>query len=590
MTIFNFLSLIGGIALFLYGMSAMGDGLSKVAGGKMESILEHLTSTPFKGVLLGAVVTAVIQSSAATTVMVIGFVNSGIMKLTQGIGIIMGANIGTTITAWILALSGIQGESVILQLLKPSSFSPVVAFIGIVMMMFAKSDRKKDVGQILLGFSVLMYGMTAMSDAASPLSEMPEFSQFILKLNNPILGIIIGIVLTVVVQSSSASIGILEVLAMTGVINYWTAIPVILGENIGGCSTAMISSIGAKAKAKRAAFVHLYFNVIGTIIFVLVFYTINLFHPFAFLNSTASTWGIAIFHTSFNVATMLILLPVNGLLEKLAELTIKDDEDEVDREMEGYTAELRMLDERFLEQPAFAVAQCITVSDRMAELTEKCLKNALDLFNVYDKKKAAKVTALESAIDTYEDRLGTYLVKLGGKNLTVSDSEKVTRILQSITNFERISDHALNIAEIAGQMNKKELTFSSKGKDELDVYTAAVREIVSTTVTAYRENDLSAAKKVEPLEEVIDGLNDKARKRHVKRLQKGKCTIELGVLLEDILINLERVSDHCSNVAVTMIQVDDDMLDAHSYVGNLREENTPEFESMYKMYSEKYNF
>ena len=586
MDIFNVLSLIGGIALFLFGMSVMGDGLSKVAGGKMEIILEQLTSRPIKGVLLGAVVTAVIQSSAATTVMVIGFVNSGIMKLAQGIGIIMGANIGTTITAWILSLSGLQGENIIIQLLKPSSFSPVVAFIGIILIMFAKEEKNQDVGRIMLGFAVLMYGMTAMSDAVEPLGEMESFTKLLLAMKNPILGIIAGILLTVIVQSSSASVGILEALCLTGAVSYGVAIPIILGQNIGGCSTAMISAIGAKKQAQRAAFVHLYFNVIGTLLFVVVFYVINFFADFAFLDGKASTYGVALFHTMFNVVTMMILLPVQGLLEKLAELTIKDDPEEV--EELGYTAELAMLDERFLEQPAFALAQCVSVSNRMAELTESALRNATELFKEYDKKKAKKVIALESAIDAYEDKLGTYLVKLSGKPLKFADSEKVSMILHVTTNFERISDHAENIANTATEMVKKELSFSSKGREEIFTFIDALNNIVSLMTKSYIQGDIRQAKEVEPLEEVIDGLNEKAKKHHVKRLQKGKCTIELGILLEDLLINFERVSDHCSNVAAAMIQINENSYDTHEYIDKLKAEVTPEFQALYKKYYELY--
>lgn len=586
MDFFDVLALIGGIALFLFGMSIMGDGLSKVAGGKMEVILESLTKNPLKGVLLGAVVTAVIQSSAATTVMVIGFVNSGIMQLSQGVGIIMGANIGTTVTAWILSLSGVQGENFFLQLLKPSSFSPVVAFIGVILMMFGKKERQHDVGRIMLGFAVLMYGMTAMSGAVEPLGDSPLFLDILTTMTNPFLGILVGIVLTVVMQSSSASVGILEALCMTGAVSYGAAIPIILGQNIGGCSTAMISAIGAKKKAQRAAFVHLYFNVIGAVIFVAIFYVLNAFLHFSFLDNAASTYGVAIFHTAFNIATTAILLPCRGLLEKLAELTIRDDPDE--EEEEGYTAELTMLDERFLEQPAFALARCVSVSNRMAELTGKCLTLSTEIIKDYDKKKAKKVVALEAAIDQYEDRLGNYLIQLSSKRMRVGESERTAQILHTITNFERISDHALNIEEIATSMNEKELVFSKKGQEEIDVFAAALNHIVTMTVDAYTHDDIQMAREIEPLEEVIDGLNDKAKKHHTKRLQKGKCTIELGISFEDLLINYERVSDHCSNVAVAMIQTAEDTFDAHEYIDTLKENATPEFEAMYNKYHEMY--
>ena len=586
MDLFNVLSLIGGIALFLFGMSVMGDGLKKIAGGKMEMILEQLTKNPIKGVLLGAVVTAVIQSSAATTVMVIGFVNSGIMQLVQGVGIIMGANIGTTATAWILSLSGITGENIFLQLLKPSSFSPAVAFIGVLLTMFGNTEKRNDIGKILLGFAVLMYGMTSMSDAVSPLSESETFANFLTTLRNPVVGIIAGLILTVVMQSSSASIGILEALCMTGAISYGTAIPIILGQNIGGCSTAMISAIGAKKKAQRAAFIHLYFNVVGVVIFCVIFYILNAFLRFNFLDNAASTYGVALFHTLFNIATMLILLPIKNVLIKLSELTIKDDAE--DAEEEGYTAELKMLDERFLEQPPFALAQCVAVSNRMAELTEKSIKLSTDLIRDYDKKKAKKVVALEEAIDRYEDNLGTYLVKLSSRPMKREENEKVSMILHIITNFERMSDHALNIKETADELKEKGLDFSNKGREEITTFMNALNHITTMTVKAYTTKDIKLAKEVEPLEDVIDGLNEKAKKHHIKRLQKGKCTIELGILLEDLLINFERVSDHCSNVAVAMIQTAEDSYDTHEYLDTLKEEATPEFEEMYNKYNEMY--
>ena len=587
MDIFSVLSMIGGLAMFLYGMETMGDGLAKTAGGKLEQILEKLTSTPIKGVLLGAAVTAVIQSSSATTVMVVGFVNSGIMKLSQAVGIIMGANVGTTVTSWIVSLAGIESNNILLQFLKPTSFCPILALIGIIFIMFTKDEKKHDIGGILLGFAVLMFGMDTMSNAVKPLADVPEFTGILTMFSNPLLGMLAGAVLTAVIQSSSASVGILQALCATGSVTFGTALPIIMGQNIGTCITALISAIGAKKNAKRAAFVHLYFNVIGTVLFMIVFYTLNVFLHFSFLGQATNAAGVAVIHSVFNVIATVCLLPFHRLLEKLATITVRGN-DEDDEELEGLPTELALLDERFLEKPAFAVGHCVTVARKMAELTEESLVLATDLLDHYDKKTAKRVAALESQIDTFEDMLGTYMIKLSSKPLSVADNQTISTILHCSGNFERISDHAMNICETAQEMQKKELVFSEKACAELQTYIQAWRKIVSMTMQAFNTDDYDLAKHVEPLEDVIDGINSKAKKHHIKRLQKGKCTIALSVPFEDLLTNFERVSDHCSNVAVCMIQTKDDVYDTHEYLDTLKENNTPEFRAMYEEYKEKY--
>lgn len=587
MDIFSVLSMIGGLAMFLYGMETMGDGLAKTAGGKLEQILEKLTSTPIKGVLLGAAVTAVIQSSSATTVMVVGFVNSGIMKLSQAVGIIMGANVGTTVTSWIVSLAGIESNNILLQFLKPTSFCPILALIGIIFIMFTKDEKKHDIGGILLGFAVLMFGMDTMSNAVKPLADVPEFTGILTMFSNPLLGMLAGAILTAVIQSSSASVGILQALCATGSVTFGTALPIIMGQNIGTCITALISAIGAKKNAKRAAFVHLYFNIIGTVLFMIVFYTLNAFLHFAFLGQATNAAGVAVIHSVFNVIATVCLLPFHRLLEKLATITVRgNDEDE--EEMEGLPTELALLDERFLEKPAFAVGHCVTVARKMAEVTEESLVLATNLLDHYDKKTAKRVAVLESQIDTFEDMLGTYMIKLSSKPLSVADNQTITTILHCSGNFERISDHAMNICETAQEMHKKELVFSEKASAELQTYIRALRKIVSMTMQAFNTDDYDLAKHIEPLEDVIDGINSKAKKHHIKRLQKGKCTIALSVPFEDLLTNFERVSDHCSNVAVCMIQTKDDVYDTHEYLDTLKENNTPEFRAMYEEYKEKY--
>ncbi len=583
MDIFNVFSLLGGLALFLYGMDAMGKGLEKLSGGRLERLLEKLTSNRLKAVGLGLLVTAVIQSSSATTVMVVGFVNSGIMKLSQAIGVIMGANIGTTVTSWILSLSGISGDSFFIKLLKPSSFSPILALIGIIFIMFCKSEKKKDIGGILLGFAILMTGMDAMSAAVKPLQDVPEFTNILLMFSNPILGMLAGLVLTAVIQSSSASVGILQALCATGAVPFATAIPIIMGQNIGTCVTAIISSAGTSKNAKRAAAVHLYFNIIGTAVFMIVFYTINAFAPFEFLNDAADAKGIAIVHSLFNVGATCLLLPFGGLLEKLAIATIKDSKEDMEKDNL-----FQVLDVRFLETPGFALEQCKNVTDEMARVTKDSLFGALELLGNYSEAREKELVEMETLVDRYEDELGSYLVKLSSKNLSGKESRMVNTLLHSIGNWERISDHALNICDAAKEIHEKKITFSKQANEELAVFTRAIKDILNMTVEAFQYDDIDMAKKVEPLEEVIDDLNLLIKNRHIQRLRAGDCTIELGFVLNDILTNYERVSDHCSNVAVSIIQTGDYELEAHEYLDKVKNINHDEFEREYEQVKKNY--
>lgn len=586
MDIFSVLTMVGGLALFLYGMQVMGDGLAKVSGGKLERILENLTSNPVKAVLLGTGVTAVIQSSSATTVMVVGFVNSGIMKLNQAVGIIMGANIGTTVTSWILSLSGLQGDNVFVKLCKPSSFSPLLAVIGVIFLLFIKDEKKKDIGAIMVGFAVLMFGMETMSDAVKPLANVPEFTGILTAFSNPVLGMIAGAVLTAIIQSSSASVGILQALCVTGAVSYGVAIPIIMGQNIGTCVTALLSSIGATKNAKRAAMVHLYFNIIGTVVFMVLFYTVNAVVGFSFLGTATNAAGIAVIHSLFNVFATMLLLPFGKGLEKLACLTIRDDVQPA--EVEEERKELQLLDSRFLEKPAFAMEQSVHVANKMAEESKRTLFTAMDLLWNYTEDGAKKVGELENLVDQYEDELGTYLVKLSRQNLSVHDSHTLSIVLHCIGDFERISDHAINIMEAAQEMHDKKLIFSPKAEEELKVFSRAVQDIVEKAYAVFRDQDEKLAQKVEPLEAVVDELNQEVKKRHIRRLREGKCTIELGFILSDITTSLERVADHCSNIAVCVTQVREDTYDTHGYLNSVKNEDSEIFRGLVLEEEEKY--
>ena len=584
MTIFNVFSLLGGLALFLFGMDIMGKALEKQAGGQLQKILSKLTDNPLKGFFLGLCVTAVIQSSSATTVMVVGFVNSGIMELHQAIGVIMGSNVGTTVTSWILSLSGLQGDSVLIKMLKPTSFSPLLAFIGILLYM-CKSEKKKGIGTILIGFAVLMTGMTTMSNAVLPLQNEAWFTSLFTRFSNPLLGVLVGALVTGIIQSSSASVGILQALSATGVITYGSAIPIIMGQNIGTCVTALISSVGANKNARRAAMVHLYFNIIGVTLFLAVFYGANLLLDFAFVNETVTAWGIAVVHSIFNLTATAVLLPFANGLEKLAILTIPDD-----AEKESFA----LLDERLLNTPAVAVERARAATADMAELARVGVVQAMSLTHKWDDSLAQKVREEEEKVDKYEDALGTYLVKLSSREMSHADSQSVNTLLHTISDFERISDHSVNVLSSAEEIHAKSIEFSKDAQEELQVLEGAVQDVLSRTTDAFRKGDLHMAGKVEPLETVVDELVRAIKARHVARLQTGSCSIEYGFVLEDLLTNYERVCDHCSNVAVAQIEVAQDSFDTHAYLNDLRYGNetkeSEQFQRRLDRYRERYLF
>jgi Na/Pi-cotransporter len=584
MNVYDILNLLGGIALFLFGMHTLSASLEKLAGGKLETWLEKATSKPIKGVVLGAIITAVIQSSAATTVMIIGFVNSGLMKLSQAIGVIMGANIGTTATSWLLSLQSISGSDgfSFLNILKPTTFTPVLAVIGVILIMFTKSDKKKTIGMILAGFAVLMFGMNSMSSATAGLAENETFCNILMMFSNPVLGVVAGAVLTAVLQSSSASIGILQSIAIsTGKVTYSVALPLLLGQNIGSCVTALISSVGANKPAKRVAFVHLYFNVIGTVVFLSIFYLLNAFISMPFMEKSLNAVGIAVIHTGFNVLATALFLPFTKQLEKLACLTVRDDSND-----EKLTPML--LDERLLKTPSVAIEQCRNVCIRMARLTQETLKMSMEVVTTYDAKKCAEVIDNENAIDIFEDKIGSYILKISSKDLSENDSKIVSSMLHTIGDLERISDHAVNIVEAAEEMHSKKIKFSQQALRELPVIVNAVSEILDMSINAFVNNDVNLAKNVEPLEDVIDQLRSDLKTRHIERLRNGKCTIELGFILQDLLTNFERVSDHCSNIAVYLIQISDNSMDTHEYMNELKKLDRSEFMDEFNDYKNKY--
>ena len=584
MTVFNLFSLLGGLALFLFGMDIMGKALEKQAGGQLQKILSKLTDNPLKGFFLGLGVTAVIQSSSATTVMVVGFVNSGIMELHQAIGIIMGSNVGTTVTSWILSLSGLQGDSFWITMLKPTSFSPILAFIGILLYM-GKNEKRKGIGTILIGFAVLMTGMTTMSSAVAPLQNETWFTNLFVRFSNPLLGVLVGAIVTGIIQSSSASVGILQALSSTGVITYGSAIPIIMGQNIGTCVTALISSVGANKNARRAAMVHLYFNIIGVTLFLAVFYGLNLVLDFSFINETVTPWGIAVVHSIFNLTATAVLLPFANGLEKLAILTIPDD-----AEKESFA----LLDERLLKTPAVAVECARAATAEMAELARVGVVQAMSLTHTWDDSLAQKVRDEEQKVDQYEDALGTYLVKLSSRELSHADSQSVNTLLHTISDFERISDHSVNLLSSAEEIHAKNIAFSQDAHEELQVLEGAVQDVLSRTTDAFRKADLHLASKVEPMETVVDELVRAIKARHVARLQAGSCSIEYGFVLEDLLTNYERVCDHCSNVAVAQIEVAQDSFDTHAYLNDLRYGNdtkeSEQFRRRLDRYRERYLF
>ena len=579
MDIFDVLTMIGGLCLFLFGMHQMGAYLEKFAGGSLKMLLGKMTSNKILGFLTGMLVTAVIQSSSATTVMVVGFVNSGLLSLRQAIGVIMGANVGTTVTAWILSLAGIDGGSFFMQMLKPTSFTPILALVGTVLIMMAKSEKKKDIGMILLGFSVLMFGMDIMSDAVAGLKEVPEFQQMFIMFQNPVLGVLAGAILTGIIQSSSASVGILQALSVTGSITYGAAIPIIMGQNIGTTVTAMLSSVGTNRNARRAAVVHLLFNVVGTTVLLIVFMGANAVLDLAIVNQPIDHSGIAIVHTAFNILCTALLLPCAGLLEKLAYKVLPE---------EQTPDKIAILDERLLHTPAVAIARAQEVAETMARISMDALKTAIYAVETYDPKVAAAVRETENEVDQYEDMLGTYLVKLSSQELSAHDSLATAKMLHLINDFERISDHAVNVVESGEEMKNKGLKFSDAATEELSVLTAAVNEIMDLSLDAFLKNDVGLAAAVEPLEEVIDTLKDQLRTRHILRLQKGECTIELGFVWSDLLTSLERVADHCSNIAGCIIEMSHDSLGVHSYLDSVKA-GSETFTKAYDVYAQKYS-
>ena len=584
MTIFNVFSLFGGLALFLFGMDIMGKALEKQAGGQLQKILSKLTDNPLKGFFLGLCVTAVIQSSSATTVMVVGFVNSGIMELHQAIGVIMGSNVGTTVTSWILGLSGLQGDSFWIQMLKPTSFSPVLAFLGILLYM-GKSEKRQGIGTIMIGFAVLMTGMTTMSQAVAPLQDEAWFTNLFVRFSNPLLGVLVGAIVTGVIQSSSASVGILQALSSTGVITFGSAIPIIMGQNIGTCVTALLSSVGANKNARRAAMVHLYFNIIGVALFLTVFYGLNAVLHFTFVNDTVTAWGIAVVHSIFNLTATAVLLPFANILEKLAIATIPDD-----AQKESFA----LLDERLLNTPAMAVERARSATAEMAELARTGVIQAMSLTHKWDDALAQKVREEEEKVDHYEDALGTYLVKLSGREMSHADSQSVNTLLHTISDFERISDYSVNLLESAEEMHTKDVHFSDDAREELQVLEDAVQDTLNRTTDAFRKGDLHLAGKVEPLEQVVDELVRAIKARHIARLQAGSCSIEYGFILDDLLTNYERVCDHCSNVAVAQIEVAQDSFDTHAYLNDLKSghdsKESEQFQRRLDRYRERYLF
>ena len=583
MYLFQLITLFGGLALFLFGMDVMGKALERTAGGKLQTILAKMSSNVFKGFLLGLGVTAVIQSSSATTVMVVGFVNSGIMTLKQAVGVIMGSNIGTTVTAWILSLSGLEGDSFLIQLFKPSTLAPLIGIIGVVMYM-GKNEKRKGIGTICLGFMALMTGMDIMGDSMAFLEEEPWFANLMVSFSNPIIGILFGAVLTAIIQSSSAAVGILQGLCGTGVVTFGSAIPIILGQNIGTCITAVMGAIGANRNARRTAAVHLLFNLVGVTIFVIVFYGLGLFVDWKFLTDTCSAWNIAVIHTCFNVAATAVLMPMNGLLVKLAYLLIPHE----------YTPqEEELLDERLLATPAVAVQRSHEIAAQMAADAREAMVLALGLTRSFDKKQMDRVLMLEERTDRYQDALGTYLVKLSGKNLSQEDNRLLNTLLYTVADIERIADHAVSVANAAKEMEEKQIRFSDQARTELEILERAVADALERTVEAYTAFDFSQAMKIEPQEQVIGLLVREVKSRHIRRLRDGKCSVEYGFVLDDLLTAFERTADHCSNVAVEMLQVAEGKLEAHEYLNALKAGELSEsaaFVERFAKYKAKYAF
>ena len=580
MDIFSVITLIGGLAFFLYGMHVMSSGLERMAGGKLEHALKRMTSNPLKSLALGAGITVAVQSSSAVTVMLVGLVNSGLMNIAQTPGVIMGSNIGTTLTAWLLSLVGLETDNVWLKLLKPENFSLIFAMVGAVLIMMSKKPRRRDIGSILVGFAVLMYGMKFMSSAVSPLADMPEFASLLTAFRNPLLGVLVGALFTGIIQSSAASVGILQALALTGNISYGMAIPIIMGQNIGTCVTALISSIGVKRNAKKVAAIHVSFNLIGTVFFLALFYGLDALVHFSFTDMPIGAFEIAVVHSIFNVATTILLLPFSKQLVRIANLVIRDKKGEEE-------LPAKRLDERLLATPSVAVGESNAMTVDMMKTAHRTLLQALALIEHYDEKTAEEILEQENHLDACEDELGTYLVRLASNKLSAEDSMLVSKMLHTIGDFERLGDHAVNLLGSVRELQEKKLSFSPAGKEDLALLSSALTEILSLTAEAYEKNDAEIASRVEPLEQTIDGLVERIKDKHVTRLQNGECTIQLGFILADLLNNFERVSDHCSNIAVSVIEIKHNTFDTHQYLNRVKY-GSREFTAQYEEYCEKY--
>ena len=582
MTIFSIFTLLGGLAFFLYGMNVMSASLEKMSGGKLERMLKEMTSTPIKSMMFGAGVTIAIQSSSALTVMLVGLVNSGIMTLHQTVGVLMGSNIGTTLTAWILSLTGIESENIFLMLLKPENFAPLAAFAGILMIMSGKKEASQDRGRMLIGFAVLMYGMTMMSDSCAPLAEMPEFTQILMMFNNPILGVLVGTLFTGLIQSSAASVGILQALSLTGGISFRMAIPIIMGQNIGTCVTALISSIGVNKNAKRVAVVHIAFNLIGTIAGLIIFYGLDMFVHFAFMDLAIRPFMIAFCHSVFNLATTFLLLPFTKQLVSIAKLVIKEND-----QGDVYA----FLDDRLLNSPSLALEESFQLTKKMTLIAQNSVQQAVILVKDYNEKSVHKIKDNETKLDMYEDKLDSFLARLSGQNVVDAEAREIFKLLHSISDIERLGDHACNIVSLTKSLNDKEISFSEEACHELHVLTDAIEEIMDITVRCFGENDLELAKEVEPLEEVIDTLVSKMKKAHIIRLQQGKCSVDMGYILSDLLNNFERMSDHCSNIALSVLEAEaDEFFDSHEYISQLKSHSDMDFDERYRYYKMKYSF
>ena len=578
------ITLLGGLAFFLFGMHVMSSGLERLAGGRLEQILKKMTSNGFKSFLLGLGITVAVQSSSAVTVMLVGLVNSGLMELGQTIGVIMGSNIGTTLTSWLLSLSGIQSGNFFINLLNPTNLSPVIALAGILLIMLSKQNRKKDAGSILVGFAVLMTGMSMMSGAVAPLADNPQFMSAMTAFKNPLLGVIVGAVLTGIIQSSAASVGILQALSLTGGVTYGMAIPIIMGQNIGTCVTALLSSIGVSKNARKVSVVHVSFNLIGTIAGLVVIYGVNALFPIELLKSAISPVGVAISHSIFNVFTTVLLIPFMKQMEKIANLVIRSDSASKKRKSGPV-----FLDERLLNTPSFAASECSSMTVKMALMARQNILLAIKMLHAYDKKDVEQVLVTENALDMYEDKLGSFLVKLSGKELSDADSRTTSKLLHCIGDFERIGDHAANMIKSAEEIHSKGISFSAEAKKELSILTNALEEILNLTTESFEKDDVELAKKVEPLEQAIDFLTAEIKSKHVLRLQNGECTIETGFILSDLLNNYERVSDHCSNIAVAVIELDHRSFGTHAYLNSVKSNDNAEFRMNYEEYVEKYS-